>query len=99
MRADAGESIGEDPQRDGLLHTPERFERAFRYLTSGYQQDPEKIPERRGVRRLLRRDGGGQGHRAVQPVRASPAAFFRQDATWPIFRTKKSSACRKSRAW
>ena len=37
------ESVGEDPQRDGLLHTPERFERAFRYLTSGYQQDPEKI--------------------------------------------------------
>jgi GTP cyclohydrolase IA len=37
------ESIGEDPQRDGLLHTPERFERAFRYLTSGYQQDPGKI--------------------------------------------------------
>ena len=23
--------------------TPERFERALRYLTSGYQQDPEKI--------------------------------------------------------
>jgi GTP cyclohydrolase IA len=37
------ESVGEDPQRDGLLHTPERFERAFRYLTGGYQQDPEKI--------------------------------------------------------
>jgi GTP cyclohydrolase IA len=37
------ESVGEDPQRDGLLHTPERFERAFRYLTSGYQQDPGKI--------------------------------------------------------
>jgi len=37
------ESVGEDPQRDGLLHTPERFERAFRYLTGGYQQDPDKI--------------------------------------------------------
>ena len=36
-------SVGEDPQRDGLLHTPERFERAFRYLTGGYQQDPEKV--------------------------------------------------------
>jgi len=37
------ESVGENPQRDGLRHTPERFERAFRYLTGGYQQDPEKI--------------------------------------------------------
>lgn len=35
--------VGEDPDREGLRHTPERFERAFRYLTSGYQQDPEKI--------------------------------------------------------
>ena len=37
------ESVGENPQRQGLLHTPERFERAFRYLTGGYQQNPEKI--------------------------------------------------------
>ena len=35
--------IGEDPQREGLRRTPERFERALRYLTSGYQQDPQKI--------------------------------------------------------
>jgi len=37
------EQIGEDPKREGLRHTPERFERALRYLTSGYHQDPEKI--------------------------------------------------------
>jgi GTP cyclohydrolase IA len=35
--------IGEDPAREGLRHTPERFERALRYLTSGYHQDPEKV--------------------------------------------------------
>jgi GTP cyclohydrolase I len=35
--------IGEDPNREGLRRTPERFEKAFRYLTSGYRQDPEKI--------------------------------------------------------
>ena len=35
--------IGEDPSRDGLKKTPERFEKALKYLTSGYQQDPEKI--------------------------------------------------------
>src|ERR1700722_5178867 len=37
------EAIGEDPHRDGLRRTPERFEKAFRFLTSGYQQDPEKL--------------------------------------------------------
>ncbi len=35
--------IGEDPNREGLRKTPERFEKALRYLTSGYHQDPEKI--------------------------------------------------------
>ncbi|MGH9739476.1 MAG: GTP cyclohydrolase I FolE [Candidatus Acidiferrales bacterium] len=35
--------IGEDPNREGLRRTPERFEKALRYLTSGYRQDPEKI--------------------------------------------------------
>ncbi len=35
--------IGEDPERDGLRHTPERFEKALRFLTSGYHQDPEKL--------------------------------------------------------
>ncbi len=35
--------IGEDPSREGLRKTPERFEKAFRYLTSGYHLDPEKI--------------------------------------------------------
>ncbi len=35
--------VGEDPNREGLRKTPERFEKALRYLTSGYHQDPEKI--------------------------------------------------------
>ncbi len=35
--------IGEDPDRDGLRHTPERFEKALRFLTGGYQQDPKKL--------------------------------------------------------
>ena len=37
------ELIGEDSNRDGLRHTPERFEKALRFLTSGYHQDPEKL--------------------------------------------------------
>src|SRR5579862_3083099 len=35
--------VGEDPSREGLRRTPERFEKALRYLTSGYRQDPEKL--------------------------------------------------------
>lgn len=35
--------LGEDPGREGLLRTPERVVRAFRFLTEGYRQDIETI--------------------------------------------------------
>jgi GTP cyclohydrolase IA len=35
--------LGEDPDREGLRRTPERFEKALRFLTTGYRQDPDKI--------------------------------------------------------
>jgi GTP cyclohydrolase IA len=37
------EALGENPKRDGLLQTPERVEKALRYLTSGYTADIGKI--------------------------------------------------------
>ena len=36
-------NLGEDPERDGLLRTPERVDRALRFLTSGYRTDIETI--------------------------------------------------------
>lgn len=35
--------LGEDPNREGLRRTPERFEKAMRFLTAGYRQDPDKL--------------------------------------------------------
>ena len=35
--------IGEDPQREGLLRTPQRVGKAFQFLTKGYHEDPEAI--------------------------------------------------------
>jgi GTP cyclohydrolase I len=35
--------VGEDPNREGLQQTPERFAKAFRFLTSGYNMDAAKI--------------------------------------------------------
>jgi len=35
--------IGEDPERQGLVHTPQRADKALRFLTSGYDTDLQSI--------------------------------------------------------
>ena len=35
--------LGEDPDRDGLRRTPERVDKALKFLTSGYRMDITKI--------------------------------------------------------
>jgi GTP cyclohydrolase I len=37
------EGIGEDPSRQGLSNTPDRAAKAFEFITSGYDQDIDKI--------------------------------------------------------
>jgi GTP cyclohydrolase I len=35
--------VGEDPNREGLRKTPERFEKALKFLTSGYHQNLDSV--------------------------------------------------------
>jgi GTP cyclohydrolase I len=35
--------LGEDPEREGLVKTPERVARAWEFLTSGHRTDPERL--------------------------------------------------------
>jgi GTP cyclohydrolase I len=37
------EMVGESPSREGLVRTPERYEKALRFLTSGYNTSLEEI--------------------------------------------------------
>jgi GTP cyclohydrolase IA len=37
------QTIGEDPDREGLKETPRRVAEAYSFLTSGYAEDPDKL--------------------------------------------------------
>jgi GTP cyclohydrolase I len=37
------ESVGEDPNREGLQDTPSRYANALLFFTKGYQEDPHDI--------------------------------------------------------
>ncbi len=38
-------SIGEDPQREGLLKTPQRVRKAYEFMFGGYKEDPQEVLE------------------------------------------------------
>jgi GTP cyclohydrolase IA len=80
--------LGEDPNREGLRRTPERYEKALRFLTSGYRQDPEKLlngamfsvcyDEMVVVRDI-----------ELYSLASITCCRFSGNATWPTFRTRK----------
>lgn len=37
------EGVGEDPEREGLLKTPERIAKAMQYMTQGYKMNAQEI--------------------------------------------------------
>ena len=37
------ENLGENPNREGMLKTPERVAKAMQFLTQGYDQNPQEI--------------------------------------------------------
>jgi GTP cyclohydrolase I len=37
------QSVGEDPEREGLLKTPERVYKAYQFMYGGYGENPEEI--------------------------------------------------------
>ena len=59
-------AVGEDPDRDGLVKTPERVARMYEEIFAGLREDPAQ--PHGDVRGESRRDGDGPGHPAVFSV-------------------------------
>ena len=47
--------IGEDPEREGLLETPDRVVRSYKELFAGYHQDPKEV-----LSKTFDNDGGSR---------------------------------------
>lgn len=59
------DELGEDIKREGLKETPARVERAWRFMTSGYSQDPADV---------LKADFSSEGY--SQLVGLGPVEFY-----------------------
>ena len=92
--------LGEDPEREGLLNTPRRVEKALAFLTSGYRADIDEVLNgalftvkssgalRRGKVRMLvlPEEAGG----AVRRVGVIPQFFTEGDTEIPYALRKDS---------
>ena len=70
-------ALGEDPEREGLVKTPERVEASLRFLTQGYHMSVAEVDRRRGLRGDPPEHDHGARHRALLALRAPPAAVLR----------------------
>ena len=87
-------AVGENPDREGLLKTPNRVARAYAELMAGLQRRPAPAPQD-GLPRALRRGRAAARHRV--PLRSANTTCSRSPAarTSRTCRTAKWSACRK----
>ena len=70
--------LGEDPEREGLLKTPERVAKAMLTLTRGYEVDPKEVHEGCKIQRRIQSDGHRKRYRLLLHVRAPHVAFLWQ---------------------
>ena len=69
--------IGEDPQREGLQETPDRWLKAWRFWTKGYQEDPKDI--------MKVFEDGGEDYDQMVLVRDIPVYSHCEHHLAPIF--------------
>ena len=72
-------SLGEDPDRPGLLDTPGRMSRAWEHWTSGYQQDPAEL--------LKTFEDGAEEYNELIVVRGIPVYSHCEHHLAPFFGT------------
>ena len=68
--------LGEDPNREGLLKTPERVAKAMLTLTRGYEMDPREVLNAAKFKEPY----SSKRHRFLFDVRTSHASFLREGA-------------------
>ena len=72
-------SLGEDPDRPGLVDTPDRMSRAWKHWTSGYEQNPAEI--------LKTFEDGAEEYNELIVVRGIPVYSHCEHHLAPFFGT------------
>lgn len=70
-------SVGENPDRPGLIETPSRVEKAWKHWTSGYKQDPAEL--------LKVFEDGSEGYKDLVIIRGIPVYSHCEHHLAPFF--------------